>query len=1231
LKKRFFTPYLLVFYAVVFTLTSSLLNNSGFISHSNENALKNLVVELRQKEQKAKVLIQDIKRQLSQKQIVNNSFKSKDETISLYLYESDILKYWTVNDVPFGALEFFENKDRSIIKLKNGYYRQLRAQFKNKTIVALILIKKQYMFENKNLLSGFHTDYDFPFHAEIQVHKNNTNQIVNSENGDFLFSLDVKQPIEKPAKKLLLVVFLSLLGLLFFVWFCVKLLRKLTNKQSSIVSFIIIAGSLFFLRLLLLNYGFFSALNQLELFDPSIYATSFFFPTLGDFLINVLLLLFVSLLFARSLRSYDKTISGNRKSLMVIGLVVIILVFSIFIVNQIVSLIENSSISFQVNNFYGVTIYSIVGLLIIASLFLIYFITARAVVELIHKTGTDHKYFAINTLWVSFLLFCLIKLFVNQFSLLDYAWSPLIVLTISYSVYKKRKLLSFNSTIIILILFSFTSANIISKKTQEKEREKRLSFAEKLSSEEDALTELEYSHLQPTLKNSELLLYPFDTITVFDKTFFDKEIESRFFNAYWNNYDIKYYIYSTDGRSITAGSRSDENPEYRTIESVNSIISQYGKTSKINDEIIYVSNYYNKLSYLIKIPIKRGLNQFGHLVCFLKSKKIPEEIGFPELLIDKNTKTIEELVDYSYARYTNGKVVTALGDYSYSITPDDFENGNTQKHFSFQEGGYDHLVYNINEKSLLVLSKKKDNFLTTATGFSYLFTLFGLISLFVFAFKGFPKGVRNFNFTLENKMQLILVIIILVSIFLYGLGTRYYSINQYTRKNESIIREKIESVKTELVQKLKDEDRLDKNNKGLRNYLNGYILPKFSKVFFTEIILYDANGNLLASSRPKIFDTGLLSKKINPEAYHEMIEKKKRIFIHKEQIGELEYMSGYVPFFNKNNELLAYLNLPYILKQNEFQNEFSSFFEAIVNISVLLFALSILAALFASKWVTKPLRVLQTSLAGIELGKTNKPIQYTGNDEISELVNEYNKKVVELEKNAEQLAKSERESAWREMAKQVAHEIKNPLTPMKLRIQHMLRTFDEKDPEAKEKLNKVADSLIEQINSLSTIANEFSNFAKMPKPREGVFNIDDLLISFAELYGKSTEVELSYVNLTNNEAIVRSDKEQMLRVFNNLISNSIQAIPPNQKGIIEIRLTKEDGRFIVEVKDNGEGIPNNQKEKIFVPNFTTKSKGMGLGLAMVKNIVEAAAGHIWFTSKVNVGTSFYVSLPAYED
>jgi two-component system nitrogen regulation sensor histidine kinase NtrY len=248
-------------------------------------------------------------------------------------------------------------------------------------------------------------------------------------------------------------------------------------------------------------------------------------------------------------------------------------------------------------------------------------------------------------------------------------------------------------------------------------------------------------------------------------------------------------------------------------------------------------------------------------------------------------------------------------------------------------------------------------------------------------------------------------------------------------------------------------------------------------------------------------------------------------------------------------------------------------------------------------------------------------------DEIGELVKEYNKKVAELQKNAEALAKSERESAWREMAKQVAHEIKNPLTPMKLSIQHLSRSVKLADEESELKLQRVTKSLIEQIDALTKIANEFSNFAKMPKAKEIELDLSEVLKNTVSVFAEYDEHTLD-LNIDPMETpIIWADKDLLLRVFNNLIKNAIQSIAPGVDGKIDITLTETKTNYLVSIKDNGVGIQESERDRIFVPYFTTKSKGTGLGLAMSKQIVEGMNGEIWFESEVGVGTTFFLSFP----
>jgi nitrogen fixation/metabolism regulation signal transduction histidine kinase len=301
----------------------------------------------------------------------------------------------------------------------------------------------------------------------------------------------------------------------------------------------------------------------------------------------------------------------------------------------------------------------------------------------------------------------------------------------------------------------------------------------------------------------------------------------------------------------------------------------------------------------------------------------------------------------------------------------------------------------------------------------------------------------------------------------------------------------------------------------------------------------------------------------------------------------------------------------------------------LINIFVLLLALGVIAALYVTNWVTKPLKTLQDSLASIQLGKLNKQLDYVGSDEIGSLVKVYNQKVEELEQAASALARSERESAWREMARQVAHEIKNPLTPMKLSVQHFQRTFNKDDEGAQERLERFSKMLIEQIDTLTNIANEFSSFAKMPMSKaEGVV-VSEVVSNVVQLFVDSSEAQVLYEN-EGGQARVFIDKDELIRVLTNLVKNAVQALQVQREGKILIRTWLVKGKVYVSVADNGSGIAKEARGKIFQPNFTTKSSGTGLGLAMVKSIVEQSGGQVWFEDNPQGGTIFFVEFPEME-
>jgi nitrogen fixation/metabolism regulation signal transduction histidine kinase len=303
---------------------------------------------------------------------------------------------------------------------------------------------------------------------------------------------------------------------------------------------------------------------------------------------------------------------------------------------------------------------------------------------------------------------------------------------------------------------------------------------------------------------------------------------------------------------------------------------------------------------------------------------------------------------------------------------------------------------------------------------------------------------------------------------------------------------------------------------------------------------------------------------------------------------------------------------------------------AVINIYLILLLIILGVSVFLADRITQPLRVIQSRIARVSLSSKNETIRYDRSDEIRGLVEEYNYMVQELERSAELLAQSERESAWREMAKQIAHEIKNPLTPMKLNVQHLQRAMAEGEVDAA-MVERISATLVEQIDSLSAIANEFSDFAKMPKARNVPVDLVSMLHKLLQLFEASERTEIILDPGPGEEVYIYADKEQVMRVFINLVKNGLQSIPRSRRGLIRISLAVKDQWAEVSISDNGKGIPEEIRDKLFQPNFTTKSAGMGMGLAISSNIVRSLGGKIWYETRPDKGTVFFVSLPLITD
>jgi nitrogen fixation/metabolism regulation signal transduction histidine kinase len=392
-----------------------------------------------------------------------------------------------------------------------------------------------------------------------------------------------------------------------------------------------------------------------------------------------------------------------------------------------------------------------------------------------------------------------------------------------------------------------------------------------------------------------------------------------------------------------------------------------------------------------------------------------------------------------------------------------------------------------------------------------------------------------------------------------------------------------------------------------------------------DVNIYNLEGNLQVSSEANVYAKGVLSKKMDPSAFYHLGKLRQVQHAQEEKIGNFFYLSIYSPVRDNNGKLYAYINIPYFTSKPELRQEISNFLVTIINLNAFILLIAGLIALFIANRITGSFSLISDKMREVNLGKMNEQIVWNRNDEIGELVKEYNKMVAKLGDSAALLAKSEREGAWREMARQVAHEIKNPLTPMKLSIQYLQKAINNNQPNVKELSSNVANTLVEQIDHLSKIAADFSQFANIGTTHVELFDLHDVIGSLKDLYHPNQQVELIWYPVPE-KVMVNADKTQMNRLFTNLFANAIDACQGNGICKIEVNEIRQDGIIIISIKDNGEGIAPEMQEKIFMPNFTTKSSGTGLGLAMCKGIVEQAKGKIWFETEQGKGTVFFIEL-----
>ena len=592
---------------------------------------------------------------------------------------------------------------------------------------------------------------------------------------------------------------------------------------------------------------------------------------------------------------------------------------------------------------------------------------------------------------------------------------------------------------------------------------------------------------------------------------------------------------------------------------------------------------------------------------------------------------------YSYAKYKDGHLTTYNGTFPYPNVSNIYQSllKDDERTAVYRAEEYVHFIVRTSGNEIVVLSRPQRTGLLYFTSLSYLFLAITLLTLLIPARQ---RSKKNFK---SNYFRTRIGIIIFVSSFLLLSCMAFVSITFVYKRNEQnmfdMMKSRVNSMQSMLEPRIKNtEDWRELSTSSFSSRLND--IGNSTK---SDITLYTPEGKLFCSTSPEIFENRVLGSRIETKAFHNIKSRSKRFYIMEEEVDGYGYWTVYAPLINNSGKIIAILGAPYTNTDYDFMQE--SFLHAaiIINVFILLLVISLVITNRIINSMFSPLVEMGKKMSGGSIHNLEYII-YKREDEISSLVDAYNRMVKDLSDSTRQLAQAERDNAWSQMARQVAHEIKNPLTPIKLEIQRLIRLKQNNNPRWEEKFDQVTAVVLEHIQILSDTANEFSTFAKLYTEEPVLMNLDKVLQDQIMIFDNKENIHISYMGLEN--AMVMAPKPQLIRVFVNLMTNAIQAVEIMQKEALEngetphdgkvlicLRHSTRDGYYDIAFDDNGPGVKGENLSKLFTPNFTTKSGGTGLGLAICRNIIEKCNGEISYQKSFALGgASFIVSIPTLE-
>jgi two-component system, NtrC family, nitrogen regulation sensor histidine kinase NtrY len=1133
-----------------------------------------------------------------------------------YLIEAGQLKSWSVTDFAPDARMMADTSALQFWQTALGDFIVARQVLRtNQVLISMLPLVRRYPITNRYL----------PTHLNEAVFEHYQVRVFPPE----IYS---GEPITMDDQVLLRVSFLSTTGpqlislifgvgaLILLVLILVHFIRGLHNQRKYARAFLMMSFSFVAMRILMVEFNFPARWWPSNIFNPQEFASSTYNASVGDLVLNSLGILvicaYVFFTYSRWRIIQNLLRSKYKGAKKVIGVLLLIAAFFSFLYPFlfIETIFHNSEIALDITR----------TLLIDALRGLAFFALLLGTISGFFFTHVFIRVSkALNKNRVSFFLTlaAALFLFVAYFILEGRNYWITVLIAVPYfvvlhltqlSLMRKRAIVSFLYFFLTLFAFGLQSAFSIKRFSEEEKVESQFRFAASYLIDRDVMAEYLLNESRKRI-SSDAFIQSRMASPFLSRSAARQKIKQVYLSSYFDRYDLQIHLFTAsrdplDELSINNWSEWNQqitNPQFTTeYEGIYFIRSNSVERGK---------------RYVVVIPVQRAAQLIGYAVLDLSLKRTIPQSVYPELLVDSRFAEYFENRDKSFAVIANGHIQSNFGNFNYER---DFTNDLLNDSQLFNDGisknGFIHTAVEDDAGRMAVVTSRTYPNFFVLTNFSFFFILCVFLIALVLMGYGLYSWIEGKQINYATRIQLYIYLAFALPLVVVASTT----LNRVSR-----------SAEVQLTQAYLDKARVLGENllPALASYVHNPSenrselddrLSTAARFADVDVSVFDKQGRIVASSQPAIGEGLISSGLMNRTAWEQIFQKGDIAFVLNDKIGALNFNNAFFALRSpETSDILGAISLPFFESAQSLDATQITVLANILTVFALIFIVFSLLSFYIVESLTFPLRFITRTLRHTTL-TGNKQLEWKSNDEIGLMVNEYNKMVDNLEQSKIELSRSQKESAWREMARQVAHEIKNPLTPMKLTLQQM-QLWLAKDTLEKERARQAVNTLLNQVEILNEIASSFSAFARMPAPIPERMDLVALLTKTVNLY---STYEGGKVDFKSNElsVFVNGDPQLLDRIFSNLILNGLQADgnPPH----VGVELKRDATSVTIIIQDNGAGIPTELQDKIFIPYFTTKKSGSGLGLAIARQGIELSSGKIWFDSKPGK-TTFYVELP----